>query len=157
MEADKTVCSKWTEWRRVTAVKLGACSVVAVFNAHGYLLSNISPDGARELSTAAELCQHYRDLRGPLFRYQPVKLWILYEQENRVKGSGIKAAMQGVGAAQIFEQVYSGESFMQFSNGAGAQFSLALEAGSVKATMQRQDGCGSEITLSADGSIVNCP
>lgn len=156
MQADNTASGKWTDYSRVTAVKLGACSVIAVFNTHGFLLSSISPDGTREAPTAAKLCQDYSRLRGSLFCNQPVKLWILYEQENRSKGSGIRAAMQGIGAVQIFEQVYSGESFMAMTNDAGAKFSLALSAGSVKATMHRQDGLGTAIPLSGGHSIVTC-
>ncbi|KAJ5794693.1 hypothetical protein N7457_001292 [Penicillium paradoxum] len=154
--ADNTGSGKWTVYSRATAVELGACSVVAVYNQHGFLMSNISPDGNREAPAAARLCQEYSRVKESLFCNEPVMLWILYEQENPEKGGSIRAAMQSVRAVQAFEQVYSGESFMAKTKDAGAQFSLTFSAGVVRATMHRQDGMGSAIPLSGGRSIVLC-
>lgn len=156
MYADNTGTGKWALYTRVTAVQLGACSVVAIYNKHGFLVSNISPDGNREAPAAEKLCREYIRVKESLFCNEPVMLWILYEQENTQKGRSIRAAMQSVQAVQIFEQVYCGESFLAKTKDAGAKFSLALSTGSVNASMHRQDGIGSSIPLSGGMSTVVC-
>jgi hypothetical protein len=157
VEADNTVSGKWTEIRQVTAPKLGACSVIAVYNKHGFVVSNISAGENKEGLAASKLCREYTRLKTSLFGSEAAMLWILYEQENTAAGSTIKPAMMGIQPVQTFLQVYDGESFMAKTNDAGARFSLVCSAGIVRAALRRQDGRGVPVALSGTGMLVRCP
>jgi hypothetical protein len=156
VEADNTVWGNWTESSQVTAPKLGACSVVAVYNKYGFVVSNISAGENKEGPAAAKLCREYTRLKASLFGNEAPMLWILYEQENAAAGMAIKPAMLGIQPVQTFLQVYDGESFMAKTNDAGARFSLASSAGVARATLSRQDGKGVPIALLGVGTTVRC-
>lgn len=155
VHADTTRMGKWSDFNGVEADKLGTCSVTAIANEEGFLLSNTSSDGFREIPAAESLCALYNGNKA-LFGNKPVNVWTVYEQENAVKGRSIRSVMQRIRPARIFEQVYSGESFMNRPSEEGARFCLKLVGGTVMATMRRQDGGGSPIPLSGDGSTVVC-
>jgi len=157
VEADNTVSGKWVESSQVTAPKLGACSVVAVYNKHGFVVSNISAGENKEGPAVAKLCREYSRLKASLFGNEAVMLWILYEQENAAAGPAIKPAMLGVQPVQTSVQVYDGESFMAKTNDAGARFSLSSSAGVVRASLSRQDGKGVPIALLGTRMTVRCP
>lgn len=155
VHADTTRMGKWTDFDGVEADKLGTCSVMAIVNEEGFLLSNTSSDGFREIPAAERLCALYNGNR-TIFGNKPVNVWIVYEQENAVKGRGIGKVMERIRPARVFEQVYNGESFMNRPSEEGARFCLKLVGGTVVATMRRQDGGGSPISISGDGTTVVC-
>lgn len=155
VHADTIRMGKWTDFDGVEADKLGTCSVTAIVNDEGFLLSNTSSDGFREIPAAEQLCALYNGNK-TLFGNKPVNVWIVYEQENVVKGRGIRGVMRKIGPANVFEQVYNGESFMNRPSEEGARFCLMFGGGSVVATMSRQDRGGYPIPLSGDGTTVVC-
>ncbi|KAJ5405978.1 hypothetical protein N7465_007262 [Penicillium sp. CMV-2018d] len=155
VHADTIRMGKWTDFDGVEADKLGTCSVTAIVNEEGFLLSNTSSDGFREIPAAEQLCALYNRNK-MLFGNKPVDVWIVYEQENADKGGGIRSVMRKIGPARVFEQVYNGESFMNRPSEEGARFCLRLGGGTVVATMSRQDRGGCPILLSGDGTTVVC-
>ncbi|KAF4763953.1 hypothetical protein HAV15_000487 [Penicillium sp. str.  len=56
VHADTIRMGKWTDFDGVEADKLGTCSVTAIVNEEGFLLSNASSDGYREIPAAEQLC-----------------------------------------------------------------------------------------------------
>lgn len=157
VHADTTRMGQWSDFDGVEADKLGTCSVTAIANEEGFLLANTSSDGFREIPAAESLCALYNGNKA-LFGNKPVNVWIVYEQENAVKGRSIRRVMEGIRPARILEQVYSGESFMNQPSEEGARFCLKLVAGTVVATMRRQDGGGggAPIPILGDGTTVVC-
>ena len=59
VHADTIRMGKWTDFDGVEADKLGTCSVTAIVNEEGFLLSNTSSDGFREIPAAEQLCALY--------------------------------------------------------------------------------------------------
>ncbi|KAJ5796917.1 uncharacterized protein N7518_005457 [Penicillium psychrosexuale] len=153
VHADTTKMGRWADFDAVEADKLGTCSVTAIVNEEGFLLSNTSSDGAREIPAAEALCALYNANKS-LFGNKPVNVWTVYEQENADKGQCISPIMRRIKPARIFEQVYDGESFMNWPSEEGAKFSLKVVGGTVMATMRRQDGAGAAIPLYGDGTTV---
>lgn len=154
---DLTKSGNWTTVKRVTVPNLGAASVVAIYNKHGFVMSAISAGENKEKQAAAMLCQQYKKLKSTVFGNEDAMLWILYEQVNAVGGPTLKPAMMDSQPVKTFVQVYDGESYMAKTNDAGAKFSFAWSGGAVQATLQRQDGQGAAVVLSGNGTVMRCP
>ena len=157
VEIDNTVSGKWANVSQVTARNLGACSVAAIYNKHGFVISSISAGENREKPAAANLCSEYNRLKSSVFGNEAAMLWILYEEINAVAGPTIKPAMMAIQPVKTSVQIYDGESFMEKTNEAGARFSLAFSAGVARASLHIHDGKGGAIALLGTGTIVRCP
>ncbi|CAG8039653.1 unnamed protein product [Penicillium nalgiovense] len=149
---EKTESDEWSACDGVETHKMGTSSVIAVANEEGFLLSNASSDRSKDINAALELCTLYEENKS-LFCNKPVTVWIVYHNENS-SGPSIGGIMLGIQNAQIIEQMYCSESFMNWPTDEGALFRLELVDGTPMATMRRQDGHGSPVAVTGDGTIL---
>ncbi|OQE26005.1 hypothetical protein PENFLA_c007G08866 [Penicillium flavigenum] len=150
--ADNFGKDNWFRVHGVEAHKMGTSSVIAIANEEGFLLSNASSDWSKDIDAANELCTRYEENK-PLFCNKPVTVWIVYEQGNG-RGSSVEGIMWGIQPARIVAQKYLGESFMNRPTDEGALFRLELVGRTLRATMRRQDGHGSPVAVTGNGTIL---
>ncbi|KAJ5345121.1 hypothetical protein N7452_003125 [Penicillium brevicompactum] len=154
---DYTTSGKWSAVNRVTVPNLGAASVAAIYNKHGFVISAISAGENKETTATAKLCQQYKTNKSTVFGNEDAMVWILYEKVNAIAGPTLKPGMMDTQPVKTSVQIYDGESYMAKTNDAGAKFSIALSGGGVQATLQRQDGQGTAVVLSGNGTVIKCP
>ncbi|KAJ5775531.1 uncharacterized protein N7511_000542 [Penicillium nucicola] len=148
----------WNTYHTVSMTGFGTCSIVVVYNKHGFLASNISAGTELEKDAMTKLCATYPGIKSTVFKNQSVKALILCEQLNIEKGGLMRSAAESLTlASEIVVRYYDAPSFLGTSpTTPGCHFSLGPFGNGFNAVLRGASG-KSVNPLTASAGALKCP
>jgi hypothetical protein len=155
---EQTVHGSWNSYSTVTMSGFSACSIVVVYNKHGFLASNISPGDNLEQGAMTKLCTTYTCIKSTVFGNEPVNLLILCEQLNIQQGGLMRSiGMSYIRPSAIVARYFDAPSFIGNSaTTAGCHFSIWPGVGGFNASLKGVNGKSVD-PLTHPEAVLRCP
>lgn len=154
---EQTAHGNWSTYSKVSMSGFGTCSIVVVYNKHGFLASNISAGTDLEKDAMNKLCTTYPSIKRTAFENQQVKVLILCEQMNIEKGGLMRSAMARILPTEIVVRYYDAPSFLGTSPMTpGCRFSIGLGVNGFNAVLIGANGKPVN-PLTEPTGVLKCP
>jgi hypothetical protein len=154
---EQTAHGNWSTYSKVSMSGFGTCSIVVVYNKHGFLASNISAGTDLENGAMNKLCTTYPNIKNTVFEGQQVKVLILCEQMNIAKGGLMKSAVERILPTEIVVRYYDAPSFLGTSSMTpGCEFSIGPGVNGFNAVLKGANG-NSAKPLTEPTGVLKCP
>ncbi|KAJ6034730.1 uncharacterized protein N7446_009485 [Penicillium canescens] len=154
---EQTAHGNWSTYPKVSMSGFGTCSIVVVYNKHGFLASNISAGTDLEKDAMNKLCTTYPSIKSTVFGNQQVKVLILCEQMNIAKGGLMRSAVEKILPTETVVRYYDAASFLGTSSMTpGCEFSIGPGVNGFSAVLKGANGKSAK-PLSEPTGILKCP
>ncbi|KAJ5317718.1 hypothetical protein N7508_002226 [Penicillium antarcticum] len=155
---EQTAHGSWSSYPNVSMTGFGTCSIVVVYNKHGFLAANISTGNDLEQGAMTKLCTTYTGIQSTVFGNQPVQVLILCEQLNIEKGGLMRSAGERLALpSEIVVRYYDAPSFLGPSpTTPGCYFSIELFGNGFSAALRGANG-KSVNPWTAPTGVLRCP